>query len=421
MFFKDSSRIQTKANELTYLDMVYLLAVLMLGFYIVRYNLVYSLDSYNTFFIPSYLVLLLAPFGGRYLPNIQWTSLMVMIPSYLIAFLLIYLAGGLLAPGAIWLATLPIICGFLYGRTGLWLGTGLLVALTAFLGFLAFFDFEVNLIQSSQYIDQERYINIILFFIFISVNAAYFLVHEERYVSLVKSKKEESDSLLKVLMHDFATPLTILQIEGMKLNSMVGQELTSEIPLKLQRTIESMTSILVQIRELRSLAGNEQIVDFNLVDLNAALRDVVASLAPSLNHRRISMNLDISVDEAPILADERGLRDIVLHTVLANAVLSSPDDSWIDVRVYKSSHQHQKGFVLEVHDYGEPFSEEQLAAIFSIEDKVTKLSRLGELIYAFPLMKGYLEKAGASVWVKSFTADEPGRGNRLTVFFPHKD
>lgn len=417
MFFKVTNE-DPYFKELAYLNMVYVLGGLSLGFYIVRFNWVYDFSQFNILMIPLYAMMLSGPWIYKKWSSFIVSSLLVLVPAYLLVFTLVSLSGGLLAPGVHWFATLPIILGFLYGRFGLWLGVVLLTLVTGVLGLVDYSGLSLDIIKSAFYQRQERIINVILFFIFICANSAYFLFLEERYVNLVKAKKQESDSLLRVLMHDFSTPLTILQIESMKLESLDSQAINPEVPAKIRRTIETMSSLLMQIRELRALKGNQHFHDFILVDLNAALKDVVALLAPTMTSRRISINLDIPDGDLPIVADERGLRDIVLHTILTNAVLSSPDDTWVDVRVFKKTIDEKSFYLLEVHDYGEPFSEDQVRSIFSLEDKVTKISRLGELAYAFPLMKGYLEKVAARVEVTSFAEQVNGRGNRITVYFP---
>lgn len=417
MFFKvDSSHPNFK--EISYLNVVYILSALSLGFYIWRYNIFYNISQFNIMLLPLYILLLLSPLFFFKHRNKQFYAFNVIIPGYLISFILIYLSGGLTAPGIYWLGTLPIVCGFLFGRIGLASGVAILVFLLSVLGCANYFDFGLNFIESVKQDNTERVINTLLFFVFITVSTSYFLLLEERYIKQFKERKSDSDSLLKVLMHDIATPLTILQFESIKLRTFENKELQPDLIERISKTVENMTSILSQLRDIRALKGNGHFADLVLLDLRAVVREVVNSMAEGVSQQRISFNLNTSDKKVMVVGDEGGIRDIVVHTIIKNAVLSSPEDSWIDVLLAENVQNSVNGFLFEVRDYGDPFSDDQIKAIFSLENKVTKLSRIGDLTYAFPLMKGYLEKLGATVTVHSFLGLNGKSGNSIKVFFP---
>ena len=414
MIFKtDMQHPQDK--EIAYLRLIYLLSAAILGFYLARYSFVYDITRYNFVLVPLYLVLLSAPLFFYRTKSLLIAAAAVLGPSYILIFVFIYLAGGITAPGIYWLSTMPIILGFLFGRNGFFIGSSLLVVLTGILISFSFLGLTVNILPDPQTEATERVFQVLLFFPFIIFTSGYFLVLEERYLKQLQSGKKESDLLVKVLMHDFSTPLTILQMESLKLKGLQEADVAKESLQKIIKTIDSMSALLSQLRDLRALNRNTDFYSFELVDLNLAVRDVTTSLASLIAEQRISFNLDIPDRDVLIWADERGLRDIVLHPMFTNAVLSSPLSSWIDIRVYSL----QTGEVcLEARDYGAPYTEEQIGAIFSLENKVTKVSSVGDLVYSFPLMKSYLDKIGAVITVHSLVLSEEKKGNLLKVIFP---
>jgi hypothetical protein len=157
----------------------------------------------------------------------------VLGPSYILIFVFIYLAGGITAPGVYWLSTMPIILGFLFGRIGFLIGSSLLVVLTGILMFFSFLGLTTNILPDPQVENAERIFQVLLFFPFIIFSSGYFLVLEERYLKQLQNGKKESDLLIKVLMHDFSTPLTILQMESLKLKSLQEVDVAKDSLLKI--------------------------------------------------------------------------------------------------------------------------------------------------------------------------------------------
>ena len=106
-------------KRLTYFKVIYFLTLAVSLLYIIKFNFQYKVPDYNSALIPIWVVLLIVPqVCLRLLKNYLISACIMGTMSSLILAYLLYLSGGVEAPGIFWLTAIPLVCGMLVGVPG---------------------------------------------------------------------------------------------------------------------------------------------------------------------------------------------------------------------------------------------------------------------------------------------------------------
>ena len=170
--------------------------------------------------------------------------------------------------------------------------------------------------------------------------------------------------------HELRTPLTVITgytetlLEGAIDDS---KHATPFLNIILQAS-QQLTALVNDVLDLSKIESGYIEYQFTGVDINAVVKKSVELLKPSLDKKRIRLDINISGELPPVYADARYL-DIVIRNLLDNAI-KYVDDSNGRIRI--SAFRVDDDVRLEVEDNGLGISKPDLERIFERFYRVDK-------------------------------------------------
>lgn len=419
-FFKydsDSSDLLLK-NRVKYFNAIYIASILAVGFYIFKYNFHYHFYQYNKILIPPFLLYLLTPLYYKKTKNILITQIILYtIPSLELIFL-VWTAGGLQAPGVFWLTAISLTAGIFFGAYGNYVGT-----LTIALALLTYWLTEKagvnpNFIKDFGIYESEKRLNLFSFLIYSAAVTHYFIKNEKKRIGEVQESKAEVESLLRILIHDVATPLTVVQMETFRLKKNFSQEELRPSITRIERSAENLSAMLTQIRELKSLKDGKAFIITTSISVNDLVLEAIDLLQMRIEEKNIKLNVKLPIENIKIDGSAVPFRNIVVMNLLTNAIKFSSDGAPLSLTVASDSTHVE----IRVQDFGVGIPPEILAKIFSMNSHTTRTGTKGEkgTGYGMPLVKEYVTKMHGTIEIESHVTPAVNQlqGTLITMRFP---
>jgi len=218
----------------------------------------------------------------------------------------------------------------------------------------------------------------------------------------ISESKKIKEILLRALIHDVATPITVIQYYCDQLK----KEFESTKLDKMKEMTESIKNILSSIKEIESLEASkshyvvgthklQNLVNkaLSLVELQAKQKDVKLILN---NH--IEDNIEVKTNG-----------DLFIHQVLVNllinAVKFSPAGSMIELNINREA---EETIVLSIRDYGIGIPGKLLNNIFKWDKATSRRGTNGEMGTGFgmPIVKKFIDSLGHDISIDSYSAEE---------------
>ncbi|MBP9084537.1 MAG: HAMP domain-containing histidine kinase [Kofleriaceae bacterium] len=219
------------------------------------------------------------------------------------------------------------------------------------------------------------------------------------------------------MSHELRTPLTaIIGFTEMMVDGFAGpitpeqKEYLATILAKSEQLLGLITTVL----DVATLDSDRR-EPARLVSLTEVVRSELATLTPTIQHRRLQIQVRAYTDES-VVGSPRQLRQIV-NCLLSNAIKFSPDAGVVEVVVRVEAALLAHGaLVLEVVDSGVGIPADKLVHIFEPFYQVDPSSTraFGGTGIGLTLVKAYVEAHHGTVAVTS-TA---GQGSSFRVILP---
>ena len=254
----------------------------------------------------------------------------------------------------------------------------------------------------------------LMYFVIASINAV--LTFKIREVERNKRAEEEKaksvqlyNTLLNSLSHELRTPISAIigaidtiKDNKAKLSEQNKIELYSEIEIagnRLNRQVENLLSMS------RLEAGFIQ-PKKDWCDLNELIFTVIKNIEHELGLHTIEF---LPNEDLPIVKMDAGLMEHILHNLIHNALLHTPEDSIITIKV-----EHTKtDCLIQVSDNGKGFPEKEIDLVF---DKFYRLksSATGGTGLGLSIVKGFAEAMEGKVLLEN----QAHGGARFTIEIP---
>jgi PAS domain S-box-containing protein len=248
-------------------------------------------------------------------------------------------------------------------------------------------------------------------------NKEYRRLNEE--LQLAKAKAEESDKLkssfLANMSHEIRTPMNAIcgfsrLLERNNLDEKKRVEFIDIINANSQQLLGIINDI-VDISKIES--GQVKVVETEF-DLNTLIDNIVNSVAPTINKRKVQLNITkrLPNTQSKIISDEVKLGQI-LTNLLVNAIKFTKEGN-IEIS-YKLKDNETLEF--KVSDTGIGIANENLSQIFErfLQVEGTSVDSRKGTGLGLPISKGFAELLGGSIWVES----ELGIGSTFGVTIPY--
>ena len=156
-------------------------------------------------------------------------------------------------------------------------------------------------------------------------------------------------------------------------------------------------------------------MDFNPEQflLGNLVKEVVCLLQNLSNQKNITLNYQIA-ENLDVYAD-RNMINTILRNLITNAIKFTHKNGEINVSIVQQSTET----IVHVRDTGVGVSENDIAKLFKISEKITSLGTNNEKGTGLGLLlcKEFIEKHGGKIWVES----ELGRGSDFIFTLPVKN
>jgi signal transduction histidine kinase len=187
---------------------------------------------------------------------------------------------------------------------------------------------------------------------------------------------------------------------------------------KIEKSIEDISTLLVQVRHLRSIKDGKSSMMLKPISLPVILNAVYELTADLALQKGLKLNWDMSREKISVNGDRTILSNVVILNVINNAIKFSRAGSHIDVTTYIEKDMA----VISVRDHGIGIPLEILQHIFSLHHSTTRPGTAGEkgTGYGMPLAKEYIQMMGGDIEVTSSELErkEMKRGTLVKIKVP---
>ena len=213
------------------------------------------------------------------------------------------------------------------------------------------------------------------------------------------------DEFVAMVSHELRTPLTSIRAFAEILRD--AKDLPEEkrvhfldvVVLESQR----LSRLIEEILDLARLESGRLTLNPQRLDLVALVRHSVDAVHRLQEDRGVSLEVDLEVDEAPIIGDPDRLEQVIIN-LLDNAGKFAAEDN---PRVRLSLARHKRNFRLRVEDNGPGIAPDERERVF---EKFHQIKRLGDASgktrgrprgsgLGLPISRGIVAHLGGRLWV----------------------
>ncbi|MEK2690659.1 sensor histidine kinase [Bdellovibrio sp. GT3] len=411
---------EAQQKRLFYLKMIYVICLLISSVYLLKFNFEYHVSTYNGMLFTLWIATaILPPLFLYYFKSYTAAALTcVGLASGLLIYLL-YLSGGVEAPGIFWLAAVPLVSGVLLKVRGAVYGYFSVFVAMIWFWILKMQGGGVNIIATHGDYDFEKSFNVCTFLIFAGITTHLYIKGEQKFTTRLQEKHWDVENLLRVLLHDVANTLSAMTYNLIKVREDQEQAAPMVLELdKMERAVNDINNLLNQVRHLKSVKDGKAMMPLNPVSIAIVLNEVMEKSETLATQKGIKIALDLTRDKMVVNSEKTILSNVVLANLINNAVKFSLPGERIDLRAYSQ----ETMAVIEIQDYGIGMPETLLNKIFSLDTATTRTGTQGEkgTGYGMPLVKEYLTMMGGSIMITSQEEHVPAhpRGTKVVLKIP---
>jgi signal transduction histidine kinase len=337
----------------------------------------------------------------------KYAGIMFLIGSFYTA-MLVYSAGAKYAPAPFGLALIPMVSAFFLGTRFLKHSFGL--ALFLFASVMTLGEYFPPPAIELDYM-KEKILNTVVFIGVFFYCARSFVHSLEQKDKKIQKQKDEIQNLLRIVIHDIASPLT------MALGRLSLKERKGENVDQLKHALENISDIISDVRRLEQISHGKLSLEIGEFSVNNLLEELSSEVA----HRAEYKNLNIIIDCPHGLqysGDYSLLKNNVLTNLLTNAIKFAEEGQ--DIKIVC---RYETYLEISITDYGEGVPPEILSHIFQPDKPTTRKGTQGEQGSGFgmPIVKKIMEILGGDIQIKTnYPSPKNEVGTVVTIILPSK-
>ncbi len=385
------------------------------SFYLYRFNTRYDLPFANYVILTCMGLNLLAIYFA-FKKEYQKAAILVLIPGTIDLIYLIYVAGGISAPGTFWLAVLPLFYGAFFGKKGAVVGSLITFSTYGLYVLLHNLGFKETVVINEEDMYFERLSNL---FNYTLITALYYISYTaafERSNKKLSASKDLIDNLFRVVLHDITNPISALKmrLELMKRKSSDQDMVNFE---KMEKSLRKVTSILENLRSFKAIDDGVISIPMSEIPISKAITQFVEESGDFAAEKGVDLKVNIDLTHsAKVYGNIETLCSQVFANIFSNAVKFSKQGDIITVKAY----QDESDVIVEISDKGMGIPDKILENLFRFDKPTSRIGTTGEqgTGYGLPIMKYFLELMNANIEVSTSTDEGPKRGTSFKMTFP---
>lgn len=186
----------------------------------------------------------------------------------------------------------------------------------------------------------------------------------------LKEMWELNASLLSIVTHDLAAPLTVLQLashqllEDTRVDATVGKH-----HKKMKAALKTITEMLAETRDLQAFQSGKKTASLKKINPYWVIKEACHSFNDQLKNKNISIEvINNLTNDALVLADERILKNQILGNLISNAIKFSPENTTIHIGIRND----EQTVFIDIRDYGIGIPKEMIHKIFDFTAKTSR-------------------------------------------------
>ena len=403
-------------REWNTLFLIYPFALAMLSVYFLKYNFLYKVSEYNPYFFSLYALMIVIICIGFFSMKKNLAFITYLFSLSIATLFLIFVSGGIRAPGLAWLTLFGPVFGLFYKKRGIFIGVFLSILFFIIFFFLDKYGLNPNVITQHANYQTEKNTNFFTFLIFMASNFLGYSIAYERAEQKLKEKNQQIENLLRVLFHDIANPLAVITLSS---DVMIKRKDFNEQGIqRIKSAAKNLKEQLESVKKLKALQDGKFVLDIHQQNVKCMIDesiDIFAEKAAAKNIKMVvtstSPNLEVKVDSV-IFVNQ------IASNIISNGIKFSHPNSEIHISIT----QQQNIVRIDFQDFGIGMSEEIRSHLFDVE-KVTSRSGTEKekgTGYGLTLAKYFTENFGGSIDVLSVEESNTNanHGTTFTITLP---
>ncbi|OHX35491.1 hypothetical protein BJL95_14710 [Methylomonas sp. LWB] len=363
--------------------------------------------------LPLYGLVCLAPLVYLATQSLKCYAAYTVTIGVGLVFVIMACAGGNESPGAFWLAGTPWVFGLFYGVRGVWVGAFVMaVTFATFVG-ANHIGILPNLVAEAGSYEQVKLINLVGFGIYNILISHYFIRLEASAKRELHKQRQETENLLRILVHDVANPINAIQL--MNQAAKTGRYDAEQIMALVDNALGELTSIIQQVRKLRALKDGKLALELAPASMRRMLLETLALMDEQARQKQLAFETEIGDAPAEVLVDAALMKNVVIANLVGNAIKFSRPGQTVAITLLQS----RDTVTLTVADRGIGMPQSLLGNLFNPCESTTRLGTAGEpgTGYGMPLAKTILSKLNGEIDVVS-RQDPADSGTTVTIRLP---
>lgn len=406
----DNVELRTKFREI---GIFYWACLIFSPYFIAEQYFSFQSTRYWWILIPLYALLVLSPLVYRISKRINLYASYIIFIEISIVLVIMGCAGGNLSPGAFWLVGFPMIFGLFYGVRGVAIGSTIMVGAFAVFVVMNYFQVLPNLIAEHGDYEHVKLVNLIGFGIYNIVISFYSIKIEATAKAELRLQRQETENLLRILVHDIATPINAVQLmtHAMKAGGQKPEQVFSVV----ESALNELIAIVQQVSKLRALKDGKLAIELSEVHMQDALNECLTLVQQIALRKNLRIQLTAPDEPVYALVDAALIKSVILCNIISNAIKFSHPGNTINISLTASEPQVS----ITVTDHGIGMSAELLQCVFDPGQPTTRVGTQGEQGTGFglPLVKMLVNKLDGDITIQSNQSTN-NPGTIVTVSLP---
>jgi len=417
-----SSLQQRRENYLTILHHVTVVTILFFSF---KYNYEYKISQYNSVIFTLLAVMVIAyQVHRRSRSHYFITASVVFLLGILSVGFFVYTAGGMAAPGIFWLSIFPLVGGIILGPIGNYIGSAAIFACYLLFIYLGKQNMLPDFIEKMGMYESEKIQNLFIFSFVSLIISNNFISNERKAQKLLEKKTQETDMLLRLLMHDVASPVMVIRNATKMIEKKGGvTEDTRKYYDMITNCTGSVINLLKQIRDMSAVNDGKIEMDMAPYNLHEQIDMALKLHEYRAEAKDIKFKINLCSSSPIVMLDAELFKMSIFSNIVSNAIKFSPVGANIEISTIAEGDR----VMIAVRDFGIGIPEDILKNLFSLDKKTTRAGTSGEkgTGYGMVIMRAFIEKFQGQIEVRSIeqnraTSENPS-GTTITLILPvHK-
>ncbi|TNF24764.1 MAG: HAMP domain-containing histidine kinase [Deltaproteobacteria bacterium] len=402
-------------KEYQFYLVISLVAMISEVWYFYSINYLFKTDFYNPILYPLTAINIISFLVYKKTKHFELAKVLVSASSLSFLLILLTAAGGLKSPGYSWVIMIPLLLGTLFKKRGALAGMGVIFLYTIAMIIFRDHQYVGYIAQTPEDFAKAQIENAMTFPVSAFIIIFFYLNLIEKSEREIISKKDEIDTLLKIVIHDIANPLQVAKMR-------IARELKSNESRNITETkmaLDIITDIVKQVREIRSVTDGKFVAENSKVKIHELFDQLESIFKSQLKSKNIVIQKEFYLSkDFEYQIDPNIFKNQILNNLISNAIKFSYENSSIFIRTLTVGEY----WTLEVRDHGSGIPKDKIKSIFNAHEKTSTTGTAGErgTGYGLPILKAFVEVYNGHIDIFSVTKEENKvhHGTTIRISFP---